>query len=450
MSVSHPLLKLLKVSVLEVHREVGCIRDSNLKLHPLCQIVEDIFRLGLLRTGSWFNKVDYWNVFIKLSRRAGPGVYHILEFVKESKKTMTDQGRGRLFIRGCLARNQLACAVRLLKGDPVVLNTHYDPSSSIVRDDILIEIFLSLLEEVQRITFRLNLKNSSFLDETWELAELRDLEFVPCEVLGIQFQSVEGHFLVTDVEKTSVAAEDNKVQVGDILDEMFGHSLKGAKKSKVKELFQLYKGIPVYASFIKAKDSNGHIHRHVAKLLRKADIVMVTPSRQRRRAARKPEGESSGAGSGRKPVHAALLPEDEQDEIPVHGPDGRVAFDVIYRGQHSLKSDGRVDRIHDAVGAIVHNPDQLDEVVTICTTETTIVVTRKSDGKRLMEHSYPEVSACGRRTDYMSYFAFIAGETTCNLAKNFQCHVFESQKADEAKSILCNIAQGFERTQWFL
>ena len=39
----------LAVSVLELHREVGCIRDSNLKLHPLCQIVEDIFRLGLLR-----------------------------------------------------------------------------------------------------------------------------------------------------------------------------------------------------------------------------------------------------------------------------------------------------------------------------------------------------------------------------------------------------------------
>ncbi|KAL8607325.1 hypothetical protein ACOMHN_039475 [Nucella lapillus] len=426
MSVSHPLLKLLKVSVLEVHREVGCIRDTNLKLHPLCQIVEDIFRLGLLRTGSWFNKVDYWNVFLKLSRRAGPGVYHVLEFVKESKKTMTDQGRGRLFIRGCLAKNQLACAVRLLKGDQVVVHTHYDPSSSIIRDDILIEIFLSLLEEVQRITFRLNLKNSSFLDETWELAELRDYEFVPCDVLGIQFQSVDGHFLVTDVEKGSVGAEDNKVRVGDILDEIFGHSLKGAKKSKVRELFQLYKGIPVYASFIKAKDSNGHIHRHVAKLLRKADIPIVTPARQRRRAARRGEGESTGAGINRKPVHS-LLPEDEQDDMPA---DGRVAFDVVYRGQHCLKSDGRVDRIHDAVGAIVHNPDQMEE--------------------KLMEHSYPEVSACGRRTDYMTYFAFIAGETTCNMAKNFQCHVFDTQKSDEAKVILCNIAQGFERTQWFL
>ena len=26
-----------------------------------------------------------------------------------------------------------------------------------------------------------------------------------------------------------------------------------------------------------------------------------------------------------------------------------------------------------------------------------------------MEHSYTEVSACGRRTDYMTYFAYIAG-----------------------------------------
>ncbi|KAL8586052.1 hypothetical protein ACOMHN_023695 [Nucella lapillus] len=448
MSVSHPLLKLLKVSVLELHKEVGCIRDTNLKLHPLCQIIEDIFRLGLLRHGSWFNKVDYWTVLYKLSQRAGPGIYHLLDFVKECKKTTTDQGRGRLFIRACLVKHQLTAVVRLLRGDIIVLNTHYDPNSSILRDDILTEIFLSLLEEVQRITFRLNLKNSSFLDETWELAEYRDFEFVPCDVLGIQFQSVDDHLVITDVEKGSVAAEDSKVQVGDILDEIFGHCLKGARKSKVKELFQLYKGIPVYASFIKAKDSYGHVHRHVSKLLRKADISLITPTRSRNRVNKKPEDGSPGGGN-RKPLHA-LLPEEELDEIPVHGPDGKAAYQVIYRGMHILKGDGRVDRIHDAVGTIFNDPNKLEEVVTIATTETSITITKKSDGQPLMEHSYTEVSACGRRTDYMTYFAYIAGDTTCNLAKKFQCHVFESPDADEAKIILCSIAQGFERTQWFL
>lgn len=448
MSVSHPLLKLLKVSVLELHREVGCIRDCNLKLHPLCQIVEDIFRLGLLRSGSWFNKVDYWTVLCKLSPRAGPGIYHLLDFVKDCKKTLTDQGRGRLFIRACLVKDQMAAVVRLLRADCVVLNTHYDPTSSILRDDILTEIFLSLLEEVQRITFRLNLKNSSFLDETWELAELKDFEFVPCDVLGIQFQSVDDHLIITDVEKGGVAAEDNKVQVGDILDEIFGHCLKGARKSKVKELFQLYKGIPVYTSFIKARDSYGHVHRHVSKLLRKADISLLTP-RRRAQLAKKQENGSPGGGQRHKPVHA-ILPEEEQDEIPVHGPDGKAAYNVIYRGQHLLKGDGRVDRIHDAVGAIVNNPNKVEEVVIISTTETSIVVTKKSDGKVLMEHSYTEVSACGRRTDHMTFFAYISGDTTCNLAKNFVCHVFESLDADEAKIILCSIAQGFERTQWFL
>lgn len=445
MSVSHPLLKLLKVSVLELHREVGCIRDSNLKLHPLSQILEDIFRVGLLKSGSWFNKTDYWAVFLKLMQRAGPGVYHLLDFAKDCKKTMTDQGRGRLFIRACLVKSQLAVAVRLLRSDSVVLATHYDPNSSILRNDILTEIFLSLLEEVHRITFRLNLKNASFLDETWELAELRDHEFVPCDVLGIQFQSVDGHLIVTDVERGSVAAEDNKVQVGDILDEMFGHSLKGARKSKVKELFQLYRGIPVYASFIKAKDSYGHVHRHVSKLLRKADITLPsTPQHKQREGKRQGQG-----GNNRKPIHA-LLPEEELDEIPVHGPDGKAAYEVIYRGTYPLKGDGRVDRIHDAVGALVNSPDQREEVVTISTTETCIITTKKSDGTKLMEHSYTEVSACGRRTDYMTYFAYVAGDTTCNLAKNFQCHVFESSNAEEAKVILCSIAQGFERTQWFL
>ena len=70
-----------------------------------------------------------------------------------------------------------------------------------------------------------------------------------------------------------------------------------------------------------AKDSYGHIHRHVSKLLRKADIILVTPSRHRAHITKKQEGGSPGGGN-RKPLHA-LLPEEEQDEIPVHGPDGK-------------------------------------------------------------------------------------------------------------------------------
>ena len=33
--------------------------------------------------------------------------------------------------------------------------------------------------------------------------------------------------------------------------------------------------------------------------------------------------------------------------------------------------------------------------------------------QHLMEHSYTEVSACGRRTDFMKCFSFIAGLVLC-------------------------------------
>jgi hypothetical protein len=40
-------------------------------------------------------------------------------------QTMTDQGRGRLFIRACLVKGQLAAVVRLLRADSVILNVSH-------------------------------------------------------------------------------------------------------------------------------------------------------------------------------------------------------------------------------------------------------------------------------------------------------------------------------------
>lgn len=70
--------------------------------------------------------------------------------------------------------------------------------------------------------------------------------------------------------------------------------------------------------FEQATDSYGHVHRHVLKLLRKADILPPPPSRHKSRDSKR----NSDHSGNRKPVHA-ILPEEDLDEIPVHGPDGK-------------------------------------------------------------------------------------------------------------------------------
>ncbi|XP_012940388.1 uncharacterized protein LOC101860264 [Aplysia californica] len=432
MSVTHPLLKILKVALLELYNEGGKIYDTNLNLVPFCRALEDIFRLGLQRNhGHWFTKADYWTVFIKFGDKAGPGLFHLIKFVKDNQKAMTDQGRGRLFIRACLVKKDLASLVQKLRDDTAFIEMWYD-STSILRDDILSEIFLSLLAEVQNIPFSLYLKNASFLDTTWDMAEYRDYEFVPCNVLGVHLHYVDTHLVVTDVDAESVAAEDGKISVGDVMDELYTESLRGAKRGKVRDLFQLYKGMPVYVSFVKARLPNGEIYRPIAQLLREVDIDL----------SHMPiKGEPPADNSVyRKPAHA-VLPEEEKDEIPVHGPDGKAEFTVVYRGFYPLAEDGRVDRIHDSIENVITDSGRRKEVVKIETTETGVEVRRLSDNELLLNHSYTEVSACGRRTDMLLYFGYIAGETTCNMAKDFKCYVFESEEASEAKIILCSIGE---------
>lgn len=60
----------------------------------------------------------------------------------------------------------------------------YD-EDSIIGNEILGEIFLSLLYQSAHIDFDLKLENASFLDETWLLPVYQECELVPCMDLGV-------------------------------------------------------------------------------------------------------------------------------------------------------------------------------------------------------------------------------------------------------------------------
>lgn len=98
----------------------------------------------------------------------------------------------------------------------------------ILSDDILSQILISLLtslENEELVKFALDVKNCSFLDDTWQLPLVRKYEFVPCERLGVIFKGsslpvesvfsemrppaeVEQRIVVTEVELGSIADEE--------------------------------------------------------------------------------------------------------------------------------------------------------------------------------------------------------------------------------------------------
>ncbi|XP_037094437.1 uncharacterized protein LOC119114341 [Pollicipes pollicipes] len=80
--------------------------------------------------------------------------------------------------------------------------------------------------------------------------------------------------------------------------------------------------------------------------------------------------------------------------------------------------------------------------------ETGITLVDRATGEVVRKHCYTEIASCGRRNDRLRHFAYVAGETSCNLARFFYCHVFEAVDEEQARTVLHGIAEGFRRTHF--
>ncbi|KAL5019334.1 hypothetical protein ScPMuIL_005056 [Solemya velum] len=457
MSVSDPLLKILKVFVLELRTEDAIITDEHKQLRPLCENLEAIFRKGLRKNGGWFGTSDYWSWISKLDNewngtRISPALCMIVNYVKNSRKAKSIKGKGRLFLRICLLKKVLGEVVQLLCNNRLLSETWYEPSESILGNEILTEIFLSLLHELKELSFSLDLKNASFLDDSWILPEYKQYEFVPCKEFGVEISTVNSYHVVLNVARGSVAGEDGKICAGDVLDEMCGDTLRGLSRSSVLSLFHKNMKKPMDLAVAKLYNVDGVKFRPIACLLRLIDRDPNKLKPDVRWHGEEDEEEGEGDGFDRKPAHA-ILPEEEDEERPVHGPGGQALYQAWYIGKISLGNDGRVDRIEDGVQNAVknlHAKEQEKRPVGIELKEKEVIVKDAKTDELLFQHAYTGISSCGRRVDMIKYFAYIAGETTCSLAKDFHCYVFEGRSEEEGKIMLCAIAQGFERTHLLL
>ncbi|XP_063612963.1 uncharacterized protein LOC134786340, partial [Penaeus indicus] len=420
MSISDPLIKELKGHVLEATKASsnGAILDIHPFLLPLCQVLESIFRKGLnniVHSAFGITRRDYW-AWIDKTAQTSAGLQgnfkRIVEEVSSNPSVNTPQGRGRLFIRHALKSKCLHVPIETIVR--MKCNEGIYEEDSIIGDEILGEIFLSLLYQCSHLHFDLKLENASFLDETWQLPQYQEYELVPCMDLGVYLGHVSGRAVVVKVEDGSVAAEDNKIEVGDVIDEAFGICINGWRRGRVTALLRQKRGLPVTLKVIKGHYPNGSVFPGVIPLLRRLHLDVDSLQERFREAALSESQETSLTGS-----HIG----------------GQT---VQYMGSVSVGGCGDVSQIEHAVMAVSSQNRQSVPVILI-TGEIGVQTLLKTNRKMVLSHSYTEISSCGRRNDMPDYFAYIAGDTSCTISSHFTCYVFKAVSVDQSRDILLTL-----------
>ncbi|RXG57109.1 hypothetical protein Avbf_07638 [Armadillidium vulgare] len=384
MSVSDPLLKDLKGYILEIMKSnKKVISDHYSSLEFLCATIEMIFRKGLSfgqPSPFGITKRDYWSWIEDLINNTSlfDSAFKLsLQKQLDRPRVTTVQGRGRLFIRQALCSGCLHIPVEAMEKD------------SIIGNEILGEIFLSLVFQVSQITFNLQVENSAFLDETWQLPEYHVYELCPCLDLGIYLGHVKGWAVVLKVDEGSVAAEDRKVECGDVIDELFGVCIRGWRKGKIMSLFKQHKGLPIPIKVIKSRLKNGQVFPGLVPILRRLQIDTSYVK------------DSCSCDSSLSDADAEDAPSSPQ--IPLNG------HHVEYLGSVEVGGLGDVTLIENAITTVLSR-NQNSILVSMVTGEIGVQTVDRSSRKVLISHNYTEISSCGRRNDNPLIYSYIAGQ----------------------------------------
>ncbi|XP_012138958.2 uncharacterized protein LOC100874999 isoform X1 [Megachile rotundata] len=435
MTVSNPLIKELKGWTRKLTEHGKEIDDENEDLPAFCKCLEKCFQKGILLRLSTlgFPKLPdawYWLEEITEKNFSSCCTYSlVVEQVKQSPKVHTATGRLRLLIRTCLIRKCLHVPVEMLVRTPLMAINYYD-KNSILGDDILGEIFLSVLLQSSKLNFKLNLRNSSFLDESWELPECLFLELVPCKSLGISVCFIKGKALVINLDRNSVAAEDDKVEIGDILDEINGNAITSNTKGQLRKIMKKSVGQPVCLHIIKHRNKKtNELYLPIIHLIRNSGIEGL--KKILKRFCLEQHNEES-KNETMKSESKAL----------------NAGFSVKYCGSMYIGTQGDVKQIERAILQVLKSEELKSVPVKFECLEIGIRVTQDSDDKVICKQSYMEISSCGRTKNIPHYFAFIAGDTNCNLSTKFEVYVFYSQSEHDVQTILQSLGQGFQRTHF--
>ncbi|XP_061867021.1 uncharacterized protein LOC133627193 [Colius striatus] len=427
MARNEPLLSALKGTVLRLREAGGPCTDTSPHLTSLCQLLESILRKGLRQPAWAFRRWDYWRWLEQLPLGNGgrPTPLSIsIQTVGSCQKVRMAQGRGRHFLRLALQGKMLPAAVQQLTQSPQLLE-FYDPLSSILGNEELLEPFLSLLLVVTEMDFSLDLQNCSFLDESWLLPVCITYETVPCQVLGMVLRYVEGRVFVTEVLPESQAEVDEVVLAGDILDEINGHSLRNAYSGQAGALLQKLKGQPLSFRLLRWRWHDGRVYEPLLPYLKV--LKEKEPHFQLQHGPRHRGQEESGQ---------------------LHG--GRLLYDLQYLGRTCIGKYGGKEVLDQAIPTVLEKHLALREVL-FDVKEAEVLIRDKTSSKLLCRYPYPAISCVGRRRDSSRLFAFcVVASPESPDGSTFDCLVFAARSEQDCEEIVRSMAAGFKHTEGFV
>ncbi|XP_012217341.1 uncharacterized protein [Linepithema humile] len=435
MSVSDPLIKELKGWTRKLLEHANEINDENQDLYHFCKCLENCLQQGLLPV---FDNIGYlnlayawkWLEYIAGKKYNSYNTFSLAaEQVRQNSKVHTSAGRLRLLIRICLVRRCFHMPVEILTKIPTLATQFYD-FKSILGDDILREILLSVLLQCSKLNFKLNLRNAAFLDDTWQLPRYRVFELVPCKNLGISVCFTNDKALIVNVDERSVAAEDNKVEIGDVLDEINENIINGDSKGKLRKIIKKGSGQPIILHIIKHRtQKSDEVYQPIVHLIKNSGVesmksLIQTSQLDQVNTTKKKEISKLG----NKTVSSGFL--------------------VKYCGSVHVGTKGDIKQIEKAIWRLIKSAEIKQVPVRFECLEIGIKVTQEADDETICKQNYMEISSCGRTINIPDYFAFIAGETNCNMATKFDAYIFYHQKETEVQEILQSLEQGFQRTHF--
>ncbi|XP_021028482.1 RUN and FYVE domain-containing protein 4 isoform X2 [Mus caroli] len=145
----------------------GPVTDTSAELHRLCGCLELLLQFDQKEQRSFLGaRKDYWD-FLFTALRRHRGYTEQISFICSQDKLKTSLGKGRAFIRLCLARGQLAESMQLCLLNPQLTRDWYGPRSPLLCPELQEDI-LDSLYALNGVAFNLDLQRPD-LDEAWPM-----------------------------------------------------------------------------------------------------------------------------------------------------------------------------------------------------------------------------------------------------------------------------------------
>ena len=383
---------------------------------------------------------NWWEVAGRISRSKtmfGTGYKARFDLVQNNTDLQTVKGKGRLLLLHIL---HLGIMTKVLG---VITTLGMYPSYTLLGTQAGSQAALALARSADSQPWTgIDLANWSWLHVTWKLPVVECHELVPASDLGVYVTLVEGMPLVTNVQAGSVAAEDDKVEVGDAITHINTECVIGMNSTdKICKLLNKGKGKPIIIKVTKCfEHEKQEIFQPLVPLLKRINIDVEELQRKyfftkRGKCMRKKED-----------VDEVFNPLEDDDEDMQNI---RPGFTCLYLGSVNVGPCGDVDRIEFGMKKVMTlSPAGDGHPSVLQLHDIDLKLVRLSSSELVFKFTYPQIASCGRLVSKPNYFAFITAPCPDSCHSGYMCHVFYGPRVEQVKDLLSHISDGFQRTSF--